>query len=174
MAKAKKKVFFPQMRLAELAGRPGGMTRDEAVSAAVESLESMRVQADREIRKAIAAMEDIAIVGGALDAGKMAAVLRHADQVVTLAGMFGYTPLDTAARSLCDLADGLTRAGVFERAPIAVHVQTMHLLAPGSVNLSHDQAAQMLAELSKVAAHFNFGSLAEASSPDAFIAATAS
>ncbi len=66
----------------------------------------------------------------------MTAILKHADQVVTLSGMFGYSALDTAARSLCDVADGMLRAGVWDRAPIAVHVQTMHLLVPGGMSLS--------------------------------------
>ncbi|MEI9989665.1 MAG: hypothetical protein WDM86_06470 [Rhizomicrobium sp.] len=174
MAKAKKKVFFPTIRLAELAARPGGLLRDDAVDAAARSLESMRAEADGAIRAAIAAMEEIAFdAGRGLDAERISAVLKHADQVVTLAGMFGYAALDTAARSLCDLADGLLRAGLHDRAPIAVHVQTMHLLAPGTMALSAGHTTQMLAELAKVTDHFKFGSLAEAAGQDEFVAAAA-
>ncbi len=166
MAKAKKKVFFPTTRLAELAARPGGLMRDEAISAAADSLESMRAESEAAIRTAIAAMEEIAFardVGDFLDAQRLTAILKHADQIVTLAGMFGYAALDTAARSLCALADGLLRSGQYDRAPVSVHVQTMHLLAPGAMTLSPEHAAQMLGELAKVTEHFNFGSLAAAS-----------
>jgi len=178
MAKAKKKVFFPQIRLAELAARPGGMTRDDAVGAASASLEAMRAESENAIRAALAGLEAIVLTRGAgatLDADGMTAVLKHGDQVVTLAGMFGFPALDTAARSLCDLADGLLRAGHYDRAPIAVHVQTMHLLAPGSIiALSPEHAAQMLAELARVTDHFKFGSLAESAGQDEFVVAATS
>ncbi len=176
--KAKKKIFFPKTRLSELAARAGGMLRDDAVDGAMASLESMREQADAEIRHAIAAMEGIVFARGAgetLDGGQMSAVLRHADQVVTLAGTFCYGALDTAARSLCDVTDGLLRAGIHDRKPVAVHVQTMHLLAPGNMSLSAEHAEMMLGELAKVADHFNFGSLgasAPADAADAMAAAT--
>ncbi len=175
MIKAKKKVFFPKTRLAELAARPGGMLRDDAVDAAAGSIESMRAESENKIREAIAALEAIAFApGGKLDAACMAQVLERADMVVTLAGMFGFGALDKAARSLCDLADGMLRAGQYDRAPIAVHAQTMHLLAPGSMTLAPEHAEQMLAELAKVTEHFNFGSLAETAGHDEFIGAVAS
>ncbi|HXC56457.1 MAG TPA: hypothetical protein VNU97_14260 [Rhizomicrobium sp.] len=168
--KAKKKVFFPKTRLAELAARAGGVTRDDAIDGAMTSLEGMRELADAEIRSSIAAMEGIVFTRNAddtLDDGQMNAILRHADQVVTLAGTFCYGALDTAARSLCDVADGLLRAGMHDRKPVAVHVQTMHLLAPGGMTLSPEHAELMLGELAKVTNHFNFGSLAATLTHDA-------
>ena len=174
--KAKKKIFFPKTRLSELAARAGGMLRDDALDGAMASLESMRAQSDGEIRKSIAAMEGIVFAretGDTLDDAQMHAILCHADQVVTLAGTFCYTALDSAARSLCDITDGLMRAGMHNRKPVAVHVQTLHLLAPGGMMLSPEHAEKMLGELAKVAAHFNFGSLGAAvqSDDDAVVAA---
>jgi len=160
--KAKKKIHFPKTRLAELAARSGGILRDDALDGASKSLEGMRDQADTQIRAAIKAMEDIVFsraAGEALDDSQMIAILRHADQIVTLAGTFCYATLDTAAKSLCDVTDGLIRAGVHSRQPVAVHVQTMHLLAPGTMRLSAEHAEKMLSELAKVSAHFNFESL---------------
>ena len=105
--------------------------------------------------------------GEALDEAQMSDVLRHADQIVTLAGTFCYPALDAAAKSLCDIADGLLRAGLHDRSPVAVHVQTLHLLAPGAMTLSPEHAGTILAELAKVTAHFNLGSLAATPVPDA-------
>ncbi|HEY4942416.1 MAG TPA: hypothetical protein VII56_13395 [Rhizomicrobium sp.] len=160
--KAKKKIFFPKTRLSELAARAGGIFRDDALDGALQSLESMREEGDTEIRKSISAMEGIVFARHAADTledAQMRAILRHADQVVTLAGTFCYLALDAAARSLCDVADGLIRANMNNRRPIAVHVQTLHLLAPGGMALSPEHAEKMLGELAKVTAHFNFGSL---------------
>jgi hypothetical protein len=58
------------------------------------------------------------------------------------------------------------RAGMHNRKPVAVHVQTLHLLAPGGMVLSPEHAEKMLGELAKVAAHFNFGSLGAAVAGD--------
>jgi hypothetical protein len=163
MAKAKKKIFFPKTRLAELVARAGGVLRDDALDGALKTLETMREQADGQIRAAIAAMEDIVFApstGNALDDEQLLAILRHADQVVTLSGTFCYAALDAAAKSLCDISDGLLRAGMHDRQPVAVHVQTLHLLAPGNMTLAPEHAEKMLSELAKVNAHFNFDSLA--------------
>jgi hypothetical protein len=160
--KSKKKVFVPKMRLAELVARAGGVHRDIALEGAAESIEGMREQADTEIRKAITAIEGIVFAKNASDTltdDEMLGVLRHGDHVVTLAGTFAYTALDAAARSMCDVADGLLRAGMNTRQPVAVHVQTMHLLAPGNMKLSAEHAEKMLSELAKVTAFFNFRSL---------------
>lgn len=159
---AKKKVHFPKTRLAELAARSGGQTRDDAIDGAMKTLDSMRGESDAEIGKAIAAMEQIVFArnaSGMLDDAQMLAVQCHADQVVTLAGTFGYAALDAAARSLCDIADGFLRSGLHDLKPIAVHVQTMHLLAPGAMALSAEHSELVLGELAKVTGHFNFGSL---------------
>jgi hypothetical protein len=160
--KSKKKVFVPKTRLAELVPRAGGVHRDIALEGAMESIEGMREQADTEISKAITAIEGIVFAKTANDTltdHEMLGVLRHGDHIVTLAGTFGYAALDAAARSMCDIADGLLRSGVYSRQPVAVHVQTMHLLAPGNMKLSTEHAEKMLSELAKVAAFFNFRSL---------------
>ena len=158
--KAKKKIHFAKTRLSELAARSGGLTRDDAVEGALKSLESMRDASDAEIRKSIAAMADIVFaLGIAFDEDRLLAVQCLADQIVTLAGTFGYAALDSAARSLCDIADGLLRTGRHDRQPIAVHVQTLRLMAPGVMALSEEHCERLLGELARVAEHFAFGSL---------------
>lgn len=165
--KAKKKIFFTQTRLSELAARSGGMTRDDAIEGAMKSLESMRELSDVEIRKSIAAMSDIVRTpGSTLDDEGLLAIQGMADQIVTLAGTFGHAALDAAARSLCDIADGLLRTGRHDRQPIAVHVQTLQLMAPGVVTLSEEHCDRLLGELARVAAHFAFGSLGTVPVPD--------
>jgi hypothetical protein len=157
MAAKPKKIFFPTTRLSELAARPGGMTRDESVAAATKSIEMYRARADEEMASAIAAMAAIACVphvGNLLSVGEMRNVLRHADQIVTLAGTFGYDALDRATRSLCDVAGRLMDDGPTDMAPVAVHVQAMQLLAPGSAALNEMEREKVLAELAKVLTHF--------------------
>src|ERR1700709_123988 len=113
--KAKKKIFFPKTRLSELAARAGGMLRDDALDGAMASLETMRAQSDGEIRKSIAAMEGIVFAR------------ETADGLARLAATSCSAALDSAARSLGDIPDGLMRAVMHNRKPVAVHVQTLHL-----------------------------------------------
>ena len=81
---------------------------------------------------------------------------QQADQVVNTAGTFGYDALDRASRSLCDIADGLLREGRSEVAPVAVHVRAMRLFSPLCTASPATVSEQILAELGKVAAHYNF------------------
>jgi hypothetical protein len=157
-----KKIYFPKTRLAELAARAGGIGRDQAVEGALESLQAMRGESDRKIANAVAELEAVVLNArsGQISAEEISLVLRRSDLIVTLAGTFDYEALERAAKSLCDVADGLVRAGLFHSAPIAVHVQSMKLLTPGERMASPDEAEKILTELAKILAHYKFGSLA--------------
>jgi hypothetical protein len=161
MSRKPRKIFFPKTRLAELVARPGGIPRDVAIEGAKDAIQELRGESDKMIGLLIGAIDDTmkAAKKDELSDDAMIQVLRDADQIVTLAGTFGYEHLDTAARSLCDVTDGLMRAGMHHTAPVAVHVQSMRLLGPGT-SLQPEQAAVVLAELAKVLTHYKFGSLA--------------
>jgi hypothetical protein len=156
------KTFFPQTRLAELAARPGGVLRSDAIESAQKNIESLRGEADATLLKSIAAVQKIAygMKRGELSEEEMHSILKLADQIVTLAGTFGYSALDRVVRSLCDLTDGLLRAGLRDAAPILVHVQSIQLIAPGSPQRSPEDIEKIHAELAKVIAHYRFESLA--------------
>lgn len=154
-------VHFPTLPLQEAASHPGGVTRENAVEAAQENLRAISGEGDATIETAIAALE--AIVGQA-DAGRLTpeqlrAVLNEADQVVNMAGTFGYAALDRASRALCDVADGLLREDRLEAAPVAVHIRAMRLFSPLRAAPPAEETARILAELAKVAAFYNFAPL---------------
>jgi hypothetical protein len=158
-------IHFPTTRFAELAARGGGITRTAAVDGALKGIESSRAESDGMIAKSIAAIETIVYaphVGNSLSGDEMRDILRYADQIVTLAGMFSYGQLDAAARSLCDLTDGLLNAGLFEAAPVSVHVRALRLMAPGAAALESDEADRIFTGLRKVLAHFQISSLSSA------------
>ncbi len=165
MAAKMKKTYFPTTRFVELAARDGGVTKDAAVKSALQSIESKRAESDDVILKSIAAIEAIVFAPRAsnrLSELEMLSVLRHADQVVTLAGMFCYEWLDIVTRSLCDITDGLLSAGMSDAAPIIVHVQALRMMAPGAPPLEPDQADRVLEGLKKVQDHYQFSSLSNA------------
>ena len=157
-----KKVYFPKVRLQEMLNRPGGVTRDQALEGAMTHLQEISGESDAIIDTAIAAIE--AIAGEArmnrLTPEQMRAILEQADQIVTLAGTFGYTVLDSAARALCDITDGLLREGKGDAAPIHVHVRALRLFSPSGVKPGHDESARVLAELDKIMVFYNFQPIA--------------
>jgi hypothetical protein len=150
-----KKVYFPQIRLTQLVTAPGGMTRDDAVAAAVHNVQAISGEGDAVMNASIQAIEKIvSSMGGKLDAATLKTILIHADQIITLAGTFNYNYLDGAARSLCDTIECLLAANAFDFAPVAVHVDAMRLFAPGKGGPQGAAAEGVLAELARVQAHY--------------------
>lgn len=164
MSRKPRKTFFPKTRLSELVARPGGIPRDIAIEGAVAAIQELRGESDKMIMLLIGAIEEL--IGcskkGQMSEHDMIQVLKYADQIVTLSGTFGYQFLDVAVKSLCDVTDGLVRSNLRDVAPIAVHIQSMRLLAPGVNSLTPEQAGKVLTELAKILTHYKFGSLAVA------------
>jgi hypothetical protein len=164
MKRVAKMIHFPVTRLSELAARNGGITREHAVEAAKASIEGLRDLALETIGDALRAIETVAYSAkrNALSREDMKDILMQADHIVTMTATFGLETLECAAKSLCDVADGLLTRESGDAAPIIVHVQTMRLLAPGSAPLNEEQSQCVLSELTKVREHFQFAPLSAA------------
>jgi hypothetical protein len=151
--------YFPKTRLSTLIDRFGGVSRDDAVDGAMKQLESMRAESDAVIERSISQVETLippAVKEGKFTPESMREVLRLCDQIVTLAGTFGYANLDTASKSLCDVADGLLRSDRYDVSPIRVHVQALRMLAPLSPPLSALEVETILSELGKIIGFYGF------------------
>jgi hypothetical protein len=162
MGRKMKMIHFPKTRFTELAARAGGIARDIAVEEALKSIEASRAESDAVIETSIAAIEAIVHAPGAqarLTEGQMREILRTADQIVTLAGLFRYPWLDTATRSLCDLTDGLLNKGLSDPAPVLVHVLALRMMAPGGTAPTPEEAEKVLGGLKRILEHFEFASL---------------
>ncbi len=161
---------FPKSRLSQLFGRFGGLSREEAVAAATKELSVLRPEADKVILAAITQMETLT-AGTTRGAVLMKELLPACDQLVTLAGSFGYVSLDRAARSLCDLMDGLLNQGKDDIASIRVHVRTLRIFAPGNKPLSDEHTGLMMAELQRLLDFHSIASPSSERSEDAILAA---
>jgi hypothetical protein len=158
------KVLFPKIRLQEMLNRPGGISREDALAGAMENVRSISGEGDQQIEDSIVRIEAIAISRAKTQFSPedLKAILILADQIVTLAGTFGYSSLDRATKNLCDMADGLLYTDRGEVAPILVHVRAVRLFAPTSLGLSEEEAQKVLAELDKIKKFYNFAGLASA------------
>ena len=148
---------FPKSRLAVLAARAGGTSSEDAVAAAEQNIEKMRVESDRALTQSVAALEVIvaAIDGDLPSDGALAQLRADADRIVSLSGMFGLVSLCRAAKSLCDLLAALGMARTRESSGIAVHVRALRLLLPGAPAMTPHAEAQILEELGKLVQHYN-------------------
>jgi hypothetical protein len=137
----------------------------------MEQIESLRGESDAVLEATIAKLETVghaAIKKGKFSRDQMLEILQHGDQIVTLAGTFGYGPLGIATRSLCDIVDGIMRAGTADMAPILVHVQAVRMMSPRSAALTPEEVDKVLAELTRVLAHFNFSPISDAADKNSF------
>ncbi len=158
MSGVMKKVYFPKIKLQEMLLRPGGIARDQAIHGAIENLRAESGESNMVIENAIAAIARIAAGAKAnvLPQADIKAIMEQADQIVTVAGTFGYDHLDRAARGLCDMTDGLIRTGRGDAAPIHVHVMALRLFSPMAATPSVAEAEKVLSELASVMAFYNF------------------
>ncbi len=141
-------------RLRALLYAPGGVSRDDALGAARQNVESLR----RDFVKAIPA--EIAALESMLDSDKktitkdeLEAMLRRAGQILTLSGTFGFGMLDLVVKRFCDLALGMLEKNIDKVAPVAVHLRAMRLVCPGGLALNAMEADRMLKSLEDVQAH---------------------
>jgi hypothetical protein len=153
---------FPKLRIGELVGRFGGVNRSDAIGNARKELESMRGESDQVIEKSILALEQVVNAPAKPDRysdPQLREILSLGDQIVTLAGTFGYTALDQTMRSLCDVADGLLRTQKADVPSIHVHMRALRMVSPTAPKLNDAQIETMLAELRKIHAHYGFDQL---------------
>jgi hypothetical protein len=151
------KVHFPTLPLQVAVARTGGITRENAIEAAMENLREISGEGDASIESAIVALEGLVKSASAgFTPDLLRTVLDQADQIVNMAGTFAYDALDRASRSLCDIADGLMREGRGDVAPVAVHVRAMRLFSPLGTLPAPEECERILAELAKVTAYYNF------------------
>ena len=158
MTKVAKKIYFPTTRLAELAARPGGLTRSQALEEATKGIQSLLELGIQTVNKALITIEKVAYSakGDTLTPEQMLEILREADQIVTMAATFEFAGLEEAAKSLCDIADGLLSNHLPDAAPVLVHVQAMRLMSPGSPELPEEASQHILGELAKVRVKYQF------------------
>lgn len=150
------KIIPVKNRLGQLLRKPGGIARAEAIEAAGKNVETLRGEFVAAIPGEVAALE--MILGAAerkrLTAAQLDAMLRRADQLLTLSGTFGYDLLDQVVKRFCDFASGMIERKLHDAAPVDVHLKTMRLVCPGGAELSEAEADHVLTRLAAVHAHY--------------------
>lgn len=142
-------------RLGQKLRMTGGVSREAAMAAAGQNVESLRESFVAAIPDEIAALEEILHQSGRqhIDKQTLDAMLCRADQMLTLSGTFGFDQLDEVIKRFCDLAIGMMEKDIDKLAPVEVHLHAMRLVCPGGAEVGKEEASHMLKSLERVHAH---------------------
>jgi hypothetical protein len=143
---------FPKYKLTEQLREPGGLAVSEAVQAAVANLEELRPECSQELQNAVAAAYAcFRAFPATFDPAGLQQLYAIAARAVGIGAVCGAPAADAAFVSLCNLLDNLSVIRRWDLEAIAVHVQTLQLLA-ARVRDELDTPAidQVLAGLEKV------------------------
>ncbi len=79
---------------------------------------------------------------------RLAAIYQLAVRFIGVSSLAGLIELEHAARSLCDVADGLLERGLSDEEPIRVHVESMRLLRhPAALGAQREMLADGLRQV---------------------------
>jgi hypothetical protein len=150
---------FPKLRLASQLREAGGLTVADAVESAQENLEVLRPQGLTALQAATNdAWECFQRFPKSFDDAVLQELYAISARAVGIGAICGAPAADTAFISLCALLDHLSTSRRWDPEPVAVHVQTLLLLAAG-IRQQLDAAAinQILAGLQKVTGRYSGG-----------------
>jgi hypothetical protein len=143
---------FPKLRLATQLQEAGGITVAEAVETANANLEIIRPQVLNALQAAaLDAQEAMGKLPREYAPEPMQGLYAIASRAVGMGSLCGSPGADVALVSLCDLLDRLIDTQRCDLAAIAVHVQTLQLLA-FNIGGANDEGvtAKVLAGLQRV------------------------
>ncbi|WP_395673327.1 hypothetical protein [Phenylobacterium sp.] len=120
---------FPKPRLAKLLKMPGGLPVAEALERAQANLEMIRPTCLAELQALLELTEArLEAMGQEFDDEGMADLYAIAVRGIGGGEVSGAPSVDLALTSLCDLLDHLRTTKRYDRAAIAVHVQSWRML----------------------------------------------
>ncbi len=143
---------FPKYKLTQQLREPGGLAVAEAVEAATANLEELRPECADELQKAVAAaLACFQEFPGGFDAAALQRLYAISARAVGIGVVCGAPAADATFVSLCNLLDHLGVIQRWDLEAIAVHVQTLQLLAARvRENLDAPAIEQVLSGLEKV------------------------
>ena len=146
---------FPKYKLTQQLKEPGGLAVTEAVEAAQGNLVELKPDCMDELQKATAAaLASFQRFPPAFDAAALQDLYAISARAVGIGAVCGAPAADTTFISLCNLLDHLSVIQRWDLEAIAVHVQTLQLLAARVGAMTPPAVDQILAGLEKVARRY--------------------
>ena len=149
------KKFFPNNRIEELVRRPGGVSREQALTKATAAVASLREESIADVAKSIATIGKFVENGRTtpLNRSQMRTILWHCDRIIVLAGTYDLEFLAGVAMRFCDLLGRFVETGEGDLEAVAVFLRSLRLAAPPSPPLDEHHKDEVLRELSRILIH---------------------
>lgn len=123
------KFFFPRNRLTDALHNASPRSVRECLKQADENLRQIAAACLDHVDGALGALEKTASLWPVKpDPAYLASLYDFSVRIIGVASVAGLADLDAAAKSLCDVIDGLTVKVQWDRNPVDVHVRAMRLL----------------------------------------------
>jgi len=123
------KFFFPKNRLADALHNASPRSVKECLKQADENLRQISGACLDHVDGALGALQKTASLWpDKPDPDYLASLYDFSVRLIGVASVAGLPDLDSAAKSLCDVLDGLMVRKQWDRDPVDVHVKAMHLL----------------------------------------------
>lgn len=146
---------FPKVKLTQQLREAGGLAVADAIDAAKGNLAELEPDCVSELQAATAAaLAAFQRFPATFDASALQELYAISARAVGIGAVCGAPAADTALISLCNLLDHLTVIQRWDLEAIAVHVQTLQLLAANVGKLTPPAVDQILAGLEKVARRY--------------------
>lgn len=130
-------------RLAKLVHQRGGQPMAVAVHAAETNLHRIQGDVISEIEAILARMHAIEAAGS--DVQSLDELYTLANSVIGMAGLFGMAGLGHVCFSLCELLDQLKSQHAQDAPALRVHMESLHLLRPGTTYNQEQETAVIVA-----------------------------
>jgi hypothetical protein len=148
------KIYHPKNTLREALVAAEPMLAQTALGRAETGLRSIRAECLVHLDELMNDM-DPAPHGGDV-AGRVRHAYERARRIIGLGAVTDYPQLDSAALSLCEVADGILSHPQPDWAPIRAHIDAMRLMR--AHELSAEATRELLASLETLRARFGFAS----------------
>jgi hypothetical protein len=146
----------PKYNLAKQLRTPGGVPVVEALEAAATNLAQLRGDGIAELAAVVRRAQDcFEAFPLDVDADRIASLYAIAAGGIGIGAVCGAPAADAALISLCDLLDNMRVTKRFDPEAVAVHLQSLHLLAgPQGQDLGEAASAAILGGLRKVTTRY--------------------
>jgi hypothetical protein len=149
------KIYHPKNTLRDALVAAEPMLAQTALGRAETGLRSIRAECLAHLDELMKDL-DPAPQGGGDTASRVRHAYERARRIIGLGAVTDYPQLDLAARSLCDVADGILSRPQPDWAPIRAHIDAMLLMRLHP--LPPEATRELLASLDKLRARFGFAS----------------
>jgi len=146
------KITYAKNRLGEALTNASPVLAQTAVAQAEKMLAAIESQCLEQLDVLLAEFPLDASADAEIRAQQIRAAYNTARRMIGVGTAASFPALDVAAKSLCEVADGLLVRSLTDWAPVRVHVDTMRLLR--QPNMPEAATSQLLAGLDSVRSRF--------------------